>query len=74
MEKLTDVYKSLVWDGRVRLSVGICKWKPALLADSSRDSPWQPGTVISSAVGEVQLQSDSAQNLPSSLYNNSRLF
>lgn len=39
------------------VSVGICKWKPALLADSSRDSPWQPGTVISSAAGEVQLQS-----------------
>lgn len=49
---------------RVWMSVGLWKWKPALLADSSRDFPWQPATVISSAVGEVQLRSGSAQNWP----------
>lgn len=42
--------------------VGLCKWKPALLAVWSRDLPWQPVRVISYALGEVQVQSGSAEN------------
>ncbi len=51
----------LVFSLGLYVSGTLCKWKPASLTASSRDLPWQPASVISSAPVEVQLQSDSTE-------------